>query len=127
MTKQEAIKVIQFVNFLYPRQKFGDSQMEKTSVFLASQFPNDDVEDVIEAFRDASEYSPDWIPTIPRVQVSLRNIRAARPKTPEQSFRDSHAGKSREEWEAYERWAASESGKEKIAKYKARLKQILGI
>ena len=125
MTKQEAQLVIQYANFLYPRQKFADMGNEKASEFLASQFADATLDEVIAALRDASEYTPDWMPNIPRIQASLHTLRATRKKDEESAFRDAHCGKNRQEWEELRKWEQSESGKERLAQYRKQLRSFI--
>lgn len=77
------------------------------------------------AFTATSRCSPDRFPSLPKVLETLDAMRRNRPD-PEKEFRDTHGGKSREEWERLSAWENSEEGKAKLAEYKRRIREIFG-
>jgi hypothetical protein len=95
------------------------------------EFISNTKEQVIEAFKLARSESPDFIPAIPKVQaaikrIALENDLKKRLKTPEDLFRESHCGKSPEEWKRMNEWEASPEGAQKVKQYKQRLLELIG-
>lgn len=128
MTAIEAKRLLEYAVSLYPSAKMTDAQFNKAVTIWAAEFQSETCERVMDAFKLARYESPDWMPSVPKIQAALRTLETqARPKSEDEEFRDGHAGKSQSEWEAYNDWASSKSGKAKIEQYKKRLKQLTGV
>lgn len=126
MKANEAEMLIRYAMMLYPSFKQTEQQISKTSIAWANEFCDEPKEVVAEAFRFARLDSPDWMPSVPQIQTAINTIKTAlKVKSKEQEFKDSHCGKSQSEWEDYNNWKKSETGKEKLDMFKARLKAIV--
>lgn len=128
MTKAEAATLIRYMLTMYPTVRMTDVQIDAMAHNWSLELAGVPCKMAGEAFRVARSKSPAWMPTLPMIQAAICAIEArARPKTPEEEFRDAHCGKSQAEWAAYEQWASSEEGRAAITQYKARLKALVGV
>lgn len=127
MTIDESRRLCSYALLNYPGCNFSDQKFNDMVKLWAYEFKDVPFNRMIEVFKYARTESPNWIPSLPQLHQALSAIESQfKAKSPEQQFRDSHGGKSKEEWEAYELWAASDEGKQKIEVYKARLKALRG-
>lgn len=128
MTTSEARQFLEYAATIYPSARMPDAQMEHAAKIWANEFDAVSLKRIGEAFKIAQIESPKWMPSVPEMHAALNTLDSmAKPRTPEDEFRDAHGGKSRAEWEAYNEWASSQSGKAKIEQYKQRLKQLVGV
>lgn len=125
MNSIETKQFLEYAMSIYPSARMSESLLDKTAKIWAAELSDEPLRRVIEAFKVARAESPDWMPTLPKIQAALDTL--PRKKTQDEEFRDSHCGKTRAEWEQYEEWANSDSGRHKIEQYKARLRNILGV
>ena len=115
----------------YPATRMTEDVILQTAAIWQKEFISNTKEQVIEAFKLARSESPDFIPAIPKVQaaikrIALENDLKKRLKTPEDLFRESHCGKSPEEWDSMRQWESSSDGSKKVSAYKQRLLELLG-
>lgn len=126
MTRDEARKFIEYANTIYPSARMTDEQIIKTSSMWFMEFQSVPLEKVSEAFHMAQIESPNWLPSIPMVNNQLMRISSStRQKSDEQEFRDSHCGKSRQEWEAMTSWEQSEEGKRMIDSFRQKINALI--
>lgn len=126
MTKEESETIIRYAMMIYPSLRLTEQQISNSASVWSCEFESETKDTVIQAFKLARSESPDWPPSIPRVQLALSTIKSVlKKKTSEQEFRDSHCGKSENEWRAYLDWQESDDGRSKIEQFKQRLRQIV--
>lgn len=133
MNKQETESLLRYMMSMYPNVRMTDQQFAFNVQMWAKEFENDSCETVGAAFRIARSESPDWMPSIPKIQNAMRAIADEKestlrlnPKLKEQEFMDSHCGKTESEWKALREWEESSEGRKKIDSYKLRLSRLLG-
>lgn len=115
----------------YPATRMTEDVILQTAAIWQKEFISNTKEQVIEGFKLARSESPDFIPAIPKVQAAIKRIAfesdlKKRLKTPEDLFRESHCGKSPEEWKRMNEWEASPEGAQKVKQYKQRLLELIG-
>ena len=126
MNLSDATSLIRYAMMVYPSLRLTEQQIACTANVWCSEFADEPREIVQQAFKLARQESPDWLPSIPRVQLAVSTIKSVlKKKTSEQEFRDSHCGKSENEWRACLDWQESDDGRSKIEQFKQRLKQIV--
>ena len=127
MTKDDASMVLRYALSNYPNARMDDEMFSQSVVIWQREFNDKSKEMVIAGFKQARIESPDFLPSIPKIQAAVRMIEMrARQKSPEDEFRDSHCGKTKEEWQQLENWESSIEGAEKILQYKRRLFELFG-
>lgn len=127
MTKDESVTILRYALNNYPGVKMNDETFSQTAATWYREFNDKTKEIVIAGFQQARIESPDFLPSIPKIQAAIRMIEMrAKQKSPEDEFRDSHCGKSKEEWQQMKEWESSREGAEKIRQYKRRLLEIFG-
>lgn len=127
MTSEETKRLFNYAMMNYPSFRRSDAELDNLIKLWTSEFINVPFKKMIEAFRYARTESPEWMPTLPMVQRALVEIDAQnKSKNPEQEFKDSHGGKTREEWEQYQAWIKSEGYKQRNEEYRKRIKAIFG-
>lgn len=125
MTSNEVESLLRYMLIMYPSVKMTNQQFSDTVRIWTSEFSDEECQIVGEAFRIARAESPDWIPSIPRIQKAIHVLKSKLDvKSKEQEFADSHCGKSEEEWKRLIEWERSKDGAEKINQFKSRLKSI---
>jgi hypothetical protein len=126
MTAEETEKFLRYALSMYPNVKMTNQQFGTFVKIWTKEFKDNPRDVVAKAFRQAQSETPDWMPTIPKVKHTMQTIAAqVRTKSPEQEFRDSHCGKTPEEWEQMMSWKQSPEGAQKIQFYKAQFESIL--
>lgn len=127
MTRQETESLLRYMLSMYPNTKISEQQFQNMVVIWTSEFKNETPKAVTDAFRAARVEYPDWMPTLPKIQHTL-NAQAARvcAKSPEQEFKDSHCGKTQEEWKRMIDWEQSADGASKIKSYKEQFIKLIG-
>lgn len=130
MTQADSALIIRYAMAIYPSMRMTEDQIVQTSKIWSNEFANNTREQVIEGFKEARMESPDWMPSVSRIQAAISKLAAQsemqkRMKTPEDLFRDSHCGKSPEEWKRMKEWEASPDGSAKIKFYRKRLAELL--
>lgn len=127
MTKDDASMVLRYALSNYPNTKMNDEVFSQSVLIWQREFNDESKEMVIAGFKLARIESPDFLPSIPKIQAAVRMIEARiKQKDPEVEFRDSHCGKTKEEWQQLENWESSREGSEKILQYKKHLLDIFG-
>lgn len=127
MTKDDASIVLRYALSNYPNAKMNDETFSQSVATWQREFNDKSKEIVIAGFKQARIESPDFLPSIPKIQAAIRMIEMrAKQKSPEDEFRDSHCGKSKEEWQQMKEWESSREGSEKIRQYKQRLFELIG-
>ena len=127
MTSDDASMVLRYALSNYPNVKMNDEMFSQSVATWQREFNDKSKEIVIAGFRQARIESPDFLPSIPKIHAAIRTIEARiKQKDPEVEFRDSHCGKSKEEWQRLKDWESSREGSEKIRQYKRRLLEIFG-
>lgn len=127
MTKDDASMVLRYALSNYPNTKMNDETFSQSVVIWQREFCDKSKEMVIAGFKQARIESPDFLPSIPKIQSAIRMLEMrAKQKSPEDEFRDSHCGKSKEEWQQMKEWESSREGSEKILQYKRHLLDIFG-
>jgi hypothetical protein len=125
MTKDESVMLLHYALDNYPGVKMNDETFNQTVDTWQREFNDKTKEIVISGFQQARIESPDFLPSIPKIQAAIRMIEMrAKQKSPEDEFRDSHCGKSKEEWQQMKEWESSREGAEKIRQYKQRLSKL---
>jgi hypothetical protein len=125
MTKDESVMLLHYALDNYPGVKMNDETFNQTVDTWQREFNDKTKEIVIYGFQQARIESPDFLPSIPKIQAAIRMIEMrAKQKSPEDEFRDSHCGKSKEEWQQMKEWESSREGAEKIRQYKQRLSKL---
>ena len=128
MTFEETEMLLRYLLQLYPNVKMTEQQIKSNVVVWAREFKNDSKEDVASAVKIARIESPDWMPSIPKLQHALRmNALTIKRKSKDQEFKDTHCGKSFTEWSELCGWEASTDGSIKLKSYKKRLQQLVGV
>lgn len=130
MTQADSALILKYAMVIYPSLRMTEEQIKQTSIIWSNEFSNNTKEQVIAGFKEARVESPDWMPSVARIQAEISKIEAQseiqkRMKTQDDLFRESHCGKSPEEWKKFKEWESSEDGAEKIKGYKARLAGLL--
>lgn len=131
MTQADSAAILRYANTIYPSARMTEAQILQDSIIWANEFANNTREQVFEGFKAARLESPDWMPSVPKIQAAIRQIELAaemnkRLKTSDDLFRESHCGKSPEEWKRMCDWEASPEGAQKVKRYKQRLLELLG-
>lgn len=131
MTQADSAAILRYANTIYPSARMTEAQINHDSIIWANEFSNNTREQVFEGFKMARIDSPDWMPSIPKIQAAIRRIEfeaeaKKRLKTPDEIFRESHCGKSTDEWKQLKDWELSPEGRRKIEHYKQRLLELLG-
>ena len=127
MTKDESVMLLHYALDNYPGVKMNDETFNQTVDTWQREFNDKTKEIVIAGFKQARIESPDFLPSIPKIQAAIKMIEMrAKQKSPEDEFRDSHCGKSKEEWQQMKEWESSREGAEKILQYKRHLLDIFG-
>lgn len=131
MTKDDAIMLLKYALVNYPAVKIQGESFMQTAAIWYNEFIDCTKEQVIAGFKEARMKSPDWMPSIAQIRASMicieqRELMERKLKTQDDLFRDSHCGKSREEWESMRRWELSSDGSKKVSAYKQRLLELLG-
>lgn len=130
MTQADSALIIRYAMAIYPSMRMTEDQIVQTSKIWSNEFANNTREQVIEGFKEARMESPDWMPSVSRIQAAIGKLAEQsemkkRMKTPEDLFRDSHCGKSPEEWKRMKEWELSTDGSGKIKRYRKRLAELL--
>lgn len=123
MTRNETMALITFGLSMYPATFVTRELIANMVDVWDSELRDVTASDAMEAFRMTARVMPNGFPSLPKIMETLASIRANR-RDPEKEFRDSHGGKSREEWEAMISWENSEEGKRKLAWYHERIREI---
>jgi hypothetical protein len=127
MTRKETESMLRYMLSMYPNVKMTEQQLAYSVNVWAEEFKSDSCESVAAAFRLARAESPDWMPTVPKIQNAIRQIASTvRVKSKEQEFKDSHCGYSKEEWDKIIAWENSPEGAAKLVEYRKRLNEITG-
>lgn len=127
MTKDDASMVLRYALSNYPNTKMNDETFSQSVVIWQREFNDKTKEMVLAGFKQARIESPDFLPSIPKIQAAIRTIETRiKQKDPEIEFRDSHCGKTKEEWQQMKEWESSREGSEKILQYKRHLLDIFG-
>lgn len=127
MTIDDTSVLLKYLLSLYPNVRMDATKFSDTLRTWSREFADDNKEDVGAAVREMTILSPEWMPNVPQIKAQMRDIASRmRVKTPEEDFRDSHAGKSKEEWDAMVAWERSPEGIVKLRAYRQRLREILG-
>ena len=125
MTKDESVMLLHYALDNYPGVKMSDETFSQTVDTWQREFNDKTKEIVIAGFQQARLGSPEHLPSIPKILAAIRMIEMrAKQKSPEDEFRDSHCGKSIEEWQQMKDWESSREGEEKIRQYKQRLSKL---
>ena len=127
MSQDDSVMIIRYAMSIYPSMRWTDDQINQNAVVWSNEFSANTREQVIEAFKIARTESPDWLPSIPRIQSAIKFLESQlKQKSDEDEFRDAHCGKSEAEWKALTAWESSKEGASKLKEYKQRLLQIAG-
>lgn len=131
MTQSDSAAILRYANTIYPSARMTEEQIIQSSIIWANEFSEWTREQVFEGFKEARIESPDWMPAVPKIQAAIRKLALEaemkkRLKTPEDLFRESHCGKSPEEWKRMNEWEASPEGAQKVKQYKQRLLEVIG-
>jgi hypothetical protein len=130
MTQADSALILRYAMAIYPSMRMTEDQIVQTALIWSNEFANNTKEQVIAGFKEARALSPDWMPSVARIQSEMNKLavqaeKQKQMKTSEDLFRDSHCGKSPEEWRKYKEWETSSDGAEKIKKYRMRLVELL--
>lgn len=123
MTIEETEAFLRWATSLYPNVKWTTEQFAFNVKSWHKEFEKQPKAIVWRAFGIAQEKNPDWMPTTPRIKKAIESI-TPRSKTPEQEFKDSHCGKTREEWDKLCAWEKSKEGAQRIRSYKEQFNQL---
>lgn len=127
MTRKETESMLRYILSMYPNVKMTEQQFAYSVNVWSEEFKSDSCESVAAAFRLARAESPNWIPSVPKIQNAIRQIEATvKVKSKEQEFKDSHCGYSKDEWDAIIEWENSQEGAAKLVEYRKRLNEIIG-
>lgn len=130
MTQADSAAILRYANSIYPSARMTEAQIIQDSAIWANEFADNTREQVFEGFKVARLDSPDWMPSVTKIQAAIRQIELAaemkkRMKTQDDLFRESHCGKSPEEWKQMRDWESSPEGSQKVKQYKKRLRELL--
>lgn len=126
MTNQEIIRIYDYMITVYRNYKPQISR-EMDLIVWCNEFKDMNFEEVLSAFRTAMQESPVWAPNTQQIRDAWRIKREqARRRSPEQSFRDTHCGKNKEEWERLIVWEQSDERVKKFNEARERIKAICG-
>lgn len=126
MTKAETEQLLKYMICLYPNQKMDDQRFNSTVQIWCMEFQTIPCELVGSALNLARLESPDWMPSIPKIQQAIRQIESRiKTKSKEQEFKDSHCGKSEQEWESMNVWKSTSDGINKIKTYKQQFLKLI--
>lgn len=127
MTRQETESLLRYMMCMYPNVKMSEQQFNSLVTIWAAEFENDSCDSVGAGLRIARLESPKWMPNLPEIRNAMRSISARIcQKSEEQEFKDSHCGRTKQEWESFEKWEQSEERNEKIDSYRNRLSKVFG-
>lgn len=127
MNSEDALGLIKYAMMVYPSLRLTDNQIANAVNVWAAEFADESQETVRQAFKLARQESPDWMPSIPKIQAAIVTLKSVlRKKSKEQEFRDAHCGKSEDEWNECLNWEQSDDGKQKINAFKSQLKALAG-
>lgn len=141
MTQSESMSMLRYAMTIYPSTRWSEEQLKQSSLIWASEFADKACDLVAAAFKMARKESPDWLPSVPRIQEALEKIEGdIKRQAEEEKFRSanngkskqeiedykaSHCGKTKEEWEAMRAWETSRDGSLKILEYKKRFSRLM--
>jgi hypothetical protein len=141
MTQAESISMLRYAMSIYPSIRWTEEQLKQSSIIWASEFADKACDLVAAAFKLARKDSPDWLPSVPRIQEALEKIEVeAKARSDEEAFRAanngksrkeieefkaSHCGKTKEEWDEMKKWETSVDGSKKILEYKKRFSLLM--
>lgn len=125
MTTEETVGLVRYLLCMYPNVKMDDKRFRDTVAIWSNEFANDSKDVVQKAVREATMQSPDWMPNLPQIKNLIREIACRiKVKTPEEEFKDTHGGKTKEQWDAMIAWENSQEGIVKLRSYKKQLQEI---
>jgi hypothetical protein len=122
------MSMLRYAMTIYPSTRWSEEQLKQSSLIWASEFADKACDLVAAAFKLARKDSPDWLPSVPRIQEAIEKIEndIKMQATKElEDYKASHCGKTKEEWEAMRAWETSKDGKQKILEYKRRFATLL--
>ena len=141
MTQAESISMLRYAMTIYPSTRWSEEQLKQTSIIWASEFADKACDLVAAAFKLARKDSPDWLPSVPRIQEALEKIEDDIRRQNEEevfklanngmsrkeieAYKTAHCGKTKEEWDALRAWETSRDGSAKIKEYKQRFSVLL--
>ena len=73
MTQADSALIIRYAMAIYPSMRMTEDQIVQTSKIWSNEFANNTREQVIEGFREARMESPDWMPSVSRIQAAISN------------------------------------------------------
>lgn len=131
MTQADSAAILRYANTIYPSARMTEEQIIQSSIIWANEFSENTREQVFEGFKEARNDSPDWMPSVPKIQSAIKRLALEsemkkRLKTQDDLFRESHCGKSPEEWKRMIEWESSPEGSQKVKFYKQRLLELIG-
>lgn len=126
MTKTETEILLRYMMTMYPNVRMTEQQFEYSVKIWAAEFEKYSKEMVAEAFKVARSESPDWMPSVPKIQKAIDGITSSkRTKSKEQEYMDSHCGKTPEEWAQMESWEQSQEGRDKIRRFQEEFARLI--
>lgn len=128
MTQSESMSMLRYAMTIYPSTRWSEEQLKQSSLIWASEFADKACDLVAAAFKLARKDSPDWLPSVPRIQEAIEKIEYETKMKAVKEIEDykaSHCGKTKEEWEAMRAWETSRDGSLKILEYKRRFSKLL--
>jgi hypothetical protein len=127
MTTNEVEIMLKYLMTMYPSAKFSEQQFQTTLSIWIKEFKDEKRDEVVKALRNARLESPDWMPSLSRIQKALQLIKSSISlKSPEMEFKDTHCGKTVDEWRALTTWLNSQEGEKKIESYRQRFNNLFG-
>lgn len=131
MTQADSAAILRYANSIYPSARMTEAQIIQDSAIWANEFADNTREQVFEGFKVARLDSPDWMPSVTKIQAAIKRLALEsemkkRLKTQDDLFRESHCGKSPEEWKRMIEWESSPEGSQKVKLYKQRLLELIG-
>lgn len=125
MTRNDTELLLKYMISMYPNVKMSEQQFSAMVTIWANELSNESKESVVSAFRSARLSNPDWMPTLPKILETISLSSMSKRKSPEIEFKDSHCGKSQDEWEKMVDWENSPDGMEKLKSYKEAFKKLI--
>lgn len=127
MTIDETESLLRYIITMYPNVRKTEREFRDCVDVWFAEFKDETRDTVLQAFKAARTGKPEWMPTVPMIQCAISEIKSRIcVKSKEQEFRDSHCGKSKEEWDRMVAWEKSPDGNRTISLYKEKLSKIFG-
>lgn len=125
MTTNDVEILLKYALSLYPNVRWSESEFNDKVNVWANEFKNNSKEEVGKAFRLSMSNSPCWLPSVQMVKEEIKSVWRFKPKSREQEFKDSHCGKSADEWNKVDDWKKSDDYNKFISELKNRVCNLI--